>query len=59
MLARAAELAEQHTISVYDAAYVAAASQAGATLVTCDTRDLAGKGLASSPTDIDRIPRDD
>jgi len=52
LLTRAAELAEQHTISVYDAAYAAAASQAGATLVSCDTRDLIGKGLASSPADM-------
>jgi predicted nucleic acid-binding protein len=52
LLARAAEIAERHTISVYDAAYVAAASQAGATLVSCDTRDLIGKGLAHSPADM-------
>ena len=57
LLARAAQLAEQHTISVYDAAYVAAAGQAGATLVSCDTRDLIDKGLASSPAGIpDRGP---
>lgn len=52
LLSRAAEIAEQHAISVYDAAYVAAASQAGATLVSCDTRDLIDKGLASSPADM-------
>jgi len=52
LLTRAAELAEQHAISVYDAAYVAAASQAGATLVSCDTRDLIDKGLARSLADI-------
>jgi predicted nucleic acid-binding protein len=52
LLARAAEIAEQHTLSVYDAAYVAAASQAGATLVSCDTRDLIDKGLASHPADV-------
>lgn len=52
LLARAAEIAERHTISVYDAAYVAAASQAGATLVSCNTRDLIGKGLAHSPADM-------
>jgi predicted nucleic acid-binding protein len=52
LLARAAEIAERHTISVYDAAYVAAASQAGATLVSCDTRDLIDKGLAHSPADV-------
>jgi predicted nucleic acid-binding protein len=52
LLTRAAQLAEQHTISVYDAAYVAAASQAGSTLVSCDLRDLISKGLASSPADV-------
>jgi predicted nucleic acid-binding protein len=51
LLRRAAELAEEHNISVYDAAYVAAASQAGGTLVSCDTRDLISKGLAGSPTE--------
>lgn len=52
LLAHAAEIAERHTLSVYDAAYVAAASRAGATLVSCDTRDLIDNGLASSPADI-------
>jgi predicted nucleic acid-binding protein len=51
LLTRAAQLAEEHTISVYDAAYVAAASQAGGKLVSCDTRDLVDKGLASSPAE--------
>jgi predicted nucleic acid-binding protein len=37
LLTRAAKLAEQRAISVYDAAHVAAASQVGATLVSCDT----------------------
>jgi predicted nucleic acid-binding protein len=49
LLSRAAKLADEHTISVYDAAYVAAADQAGGTLVSCDIRDLVSKGLASSP----------
>jgi predicted nucleic acid-binding protein len=49
LLSRAAELADEHTISVYDAAYVAAADQRGSTLVSCDIRDLVSKGLASSP----------
>lgn len=49
LLARAAELAERHTISVYDAAYVAAADDAGHRLVSCDTRDLVSKGLATLP----------
>ncbi|MHB1810166.1 MAG: hypothetical protein ACYCU0_12875 [Solirubrobacteraceae bacterium] len=34
------------------AAYVAAASQAGAALLSCDIRDLIGKGLARSPIDV-------
>jgi len=47
LLTRAAELAEEHAISAYDAAYVAAAAQTGGTLVGCDVRDLVSKGLAS------------
>jgi predicted nucleic acid-binding protein len=54
LLTSAAQLAEEHAISVYDAAYVAAARQTGGTLVSCDTRDLIGKGLASSPADAHR-----
>jgi predicted nucleic acid-binding protein len=54
LLSRATQLADEHTISVYDAAYVAAAAQIGGTLVSCDIRDLVGKGLASSP---DRLQR--
>jgi predicted nucleic acid-binding protein len=49
LLARAAELAEHHTISVYDAAYVAAASEADRRLVSCDQRDLVSKDLAVFP----------
>jgi predicted nucleic acid-binding protein len=49
LLAHAAELAEQHTISVYDAAYVAAADQADRRLVSCDDRDLVSKALAIHP----------
>jgi predicted nucleic acid-binding protein len=62
LLSRAAKLAEQHGISVYDAAYVAAALQGGAALVSCDTRDLLDKGLACSPADVDSsesAPQDD
>lgn len=50
LLTRAAELAERHTISVYDAAYVAAAGEADRSLVSCDERDLVSKGLAALPT---------
>lgn len=49
LLARAAEIAERHTISVYDAAYAAAASEAGHRLVSCDERDLVSKNLAELP----------
>lgn len=52
LLTRAAQLAKEHAISVYDAAYVAAASQSGGKLVSCDTRDLISKGLADSPSDV-------
>jgi len=49
LLTRAAEIAERHTISVYDAAYAAAAEEAGHRLVSCDKRDLVSKGLAALP----------
>lgn len=49
LLIRAAELAERHTISVYDAAYVVAADEADQQLVSCDKRDLVSKGLATLP----------
>jgi predicted nucleic acid-binding protein len=49
LLTRAAELAERHAISAYDAAYVAAAGDAERSLVSCDARDLVSKGLAVLP----------
>jgi predicted nucleic acid-binding protein len=49
LLAKAAEIAERHTISVYDAAYAAAADEGGHRLVSCDERDLVSKGLAALP----------
>lgn len=49
LLTRAAELAERHTISVYDAAYAAAAGEGGHRLVSCDKRDLVSKDLAALP----------
>lgn len=57
LLSRAAKLAHEHTISVYDAAYVAAADQGGNTLVSCDIRDLVSKGLASSAATVYVKPR--
>lgn len=52
LLTRAAEIAEHHTISVYDAAYAAAAADAGLRLVSCDERDLVSCGLASLPASV-------
>ncbi len=56
LLSRAAKLADEHTISVYDAAYVAAADQGGGKLVSCDIRDLVSKGLARSPASANEEP---
>jgi predicted nucleic acid-binding protein len=52
LLARAAEIAERHTISVYDAAYAAATDEGGLGLVSCDERDLVSKGLATLPASV-------
>jgi len=49
LLSQAAEIAERHTISVYDAAYVAAANEGGHRLISCDERDLVSKDLAELP----------
>lgn len=49
LLTRAAEIAVRHTISVYDAAYAAAADEGGRLLISCDERDLVSKGLALLP----------
>jgi predicted nucleic acid-binding protein len=51
LLERAAELAERHSISVYDAAYAAVAADAGLRLVSCDERDLVSRDLAVLPAD--------
>jgi predicted nucleic acid-binding protein len=49
LLTKATEIAEHHAISVYDAAYAAAADEGGHRLVSCDERDLVSKGLAVLP----------
>ena len=49
LVAHATQLAVAHTLSAYDAAYVAGAAQASAPLVSCDVRDLAGRELARTP----------
>lgn len=51
LLAEATTIADEHGISIYDAAYVAAARRAGARLVSCDVRDLVSRGLACRPAD--------
>ncbi|TFV64573.1 PIN domain-containing protein [Geodermatophilus sp. DF01-2] len=51
LLADAAAVADEHGISVYDAAYVAAARASGSELVSCDVRDLVSRGLARLPGD--------
>ncbi|HYJ21049.1 MAG TPA: type II toxin-antitoxin system VapC family toxin [Solirubrobacterales bacterium] len=51
LMTRAAELAEHHSISVYDAAYVAAVGEGDRRLVSCDRRDLVSKALAVLPGD--------
>jgi len=47
----AADIAIAHGISVYDAAYVAAAAAAGARLVSCDVRELVSRSLAITPSE--------
>ncbi|HET8928738.1 MAG TPA: PIN domain-containing protein [Microbacterium sp.] len=51
LLADATDLAADLGLSVYDAAYVAAARRARAGLVSCDVRDLVSRGLARTPRD--------
>jgi predicted nucleic acid-binding protein len=52
LMIRATQIAQEHTLSAYHAAYVAAAAQTGGTLVSCDMRDLVSKGLANSPASV-------
>jgi predicted nucleic acid-binding protein len=49
----AVELAAEHGLTAYDAAYVAAARRTGWTLVSADVRDLVSKGLAVAPDAAD------
>lgn len=57
LLMRASEIAERHAISVYDAAYAAAAGEGGHCLISCDERDLVSKGLALLPASAERPQR--
>lgn len=52
LLADAAAIADDYGISVYDAAYVAAARRSGAQLVSCDVRALVSRGLARLPREV-------
>ena len=54
-MSRAAEIAERYSISVYDAAYVAAADDGDRQLVSCDERDLVSNGLAVLPADARKL----
>lgn len=49
----ALELAAEHGLTAYDAAYVAAARRYGWTLVSADLADLVSKGLAVAPDGAD------
>jgi predicted nucleic acid-binding protein len=49
----ALEIASEHGLTAYDAAYVAAARRHGWTLVSADIADLVSKGLAVAPDAAD------
>jgi predicted nucleic acid-binding protein len=49
----ALEIAAEHGLTAYDAAYVAAARRNGWTLVSTDIADLVSKGLAVTPDAAD------
>jgi len=54
---RAAQIARQHGLSAYDAAYVAGAERLGVPLASCDERDLISRGLARPPADLLSSPQ--
>jgi predicted nucleic acid-binding protein len=49
LIGEALEIAVEHSLTAYDAAYVAAARRHGWTLVSADVADLVSKGLAVAP----------
>jgi len=53
LIRRALEIADEHNLTAYDAAYVAAARRHGWTLVSTDIADLVPKGLAVTPDGAD------
>jgi predicted nucleic acid-binding protein len=53
LIQRTAEVATEHGLTAYDAAYVATARRYGWTLVSTDIADLVSKGLAVAPDAAD------
>lgn len=53
LLESALGVAREHSLSIYDAAYVAVARRNGWQLVSADLRDLVSKGLAVAPDAAD------
>jgi predicted nucleic acid-binding protein len=51
LIAAAADVAQRHELSAYDAAYVAGAVSVGARLVSCDEHNLVASGLAITPSE--------
>lgn len=51
LIETAVGVADEYGISIFGAAYVAAARRIGAHLVSCDVRDLVGNGFAVRPGD--------
>lgn len=58
LLERAVGIADENGITVYDAAYVAAARVMDGQLVSCDVRDLVSRDLALLPGDAVRRTSD-
>lgn len=50
-----AQLAHQHGLSSYDAAYLAGSRRLGITMASCDQRDLVSTGLAQLPSTLTHI----
>jgi predicted nucleic acid-binding protein len=53
LIQRTVDVATEHGLTAYDAAYVAAARRHGWTLVSTDVADLVSKGLAVAPDAAD------
>lgn len=53
LIEAATDIAAEHGLTAYDAAYVAAARRHGWTLISADVADLVSKGLAVAPDAAD------